>query len=357
MMKKINGFLVFVNITLVVLTLGAYFAPHFHPRDSVFFSLIGLVFPALIFGNIAFILYWLLFNIRYCWGSILVLLVGIPSVINIINIQKASDGDVATKILKIASYNTQFAIPVRSNQGRNKEVTASNFQKHLKQFQHLDIICIQEHSPYVENQISQALQLPYQYFSRGKFVAIYSKYPIINEGQIENFSSNDANACIWADIQVDNKKIRIYAAHFEANRKDGIVPNTVAAHSDEPPIDFSIAVGLLRFYQKFSARRADQAKKLRQLMATSPYPAILCGDINDTPQTHVYQILKEDHKDTFREKGLGIGATFGSTLKNKLALLRIDYIFTPPSFEVLNHRIFPAPFSDHYLIYSKVQLP
>jgi len=304
MVKKFNGFLVFVNITLIVLTLGAYFAPYFHPRDTVFFSLIGLVFPALIFSNVAFILYWLLFNAKLCLGSVLVLLFGIPSVMNIINIRKASNGDAAAKVLKIASYNTQFAIPVRSNQGRNKAVTASNFQEHLKQFQHLDILCIQEHSPYVESQISQALQLPYHYFSRGKFVAIYSKYPIINKGQIEDFSSNDANACIWADINVKNKKIRVFAAHFEANRKDGIVPNTIAEPSHEPPIDLSIAVGLLRYYQKFSARRADQAKKLRSIMAKSPHPTLLCGDMNDTPQTHVYQILKEGHKDTFREKGL-----------------------------------------------------
>ena len=79
--------------------------------------------------------------------------------------------------------------------------------------------------------------------------------------------------------------------------------------------------------------------------------------MNDPPQTKVYNLLKDNQKDTFREKGFGLGATFGSTFKNKLALLRIDYIFTPPSFKILDHQIYQAPYSDHYLITSTIQLP
>lgn len=356
-MKKINGFVAFLNIIVIILTIGAFIAPYFNPNASSILAIIGLGFPALFIANLAFILYWVLFNIKNCWWSVLILLVGGSSIMNIVNIQKASiPNDLAT-VVKVANYNMQFSKPVRSNVGWHRDIKESDFKKHLQQFRSLDILCLQEHTTYAQRQIEQLLQLPYSYFSKGKYVAIYSRYPILNKGQIEKFGSNRANSCIWADVEVNGKTIRVYSAHFESNRKDGKAPKKIVETAKEPPVSASMAVGLLRHYKTFSIKRVEQAKILQAHFKESPYPTILCGDMNDTPQTHVYNILKEGQKDTFREKGLGFGATFGSTLKNKLALLRIDYIFTNPSFKILNHRIFPAPFSDHYLIYSKIQLP
>lgn len=356
-MNKFNGFLVFCNILLIIITIGAYVAPYFHPKDSVFFAIIGLGFPALLMANIAFIIYWLLVKIRNSWGSTLALLVGFSPILNVVNISSPTSPSSTDTILEVANYNMQFSKPVRSTSGRHQLITEADFKQYLQQFKQLDIVCFQEHSTYAQWHIGQQLKLPYYYAARGGFVAIYSKYPIIDKGQLPDFSTSPATVCIWADIKVKEDTIRVYAAHFEANRKDGKVPKKVDETAKEAPVDLSIATGILKHYQTFTSKRVDQAKRLNELFQKSPYPTILCGDINDTPQTHVYKILQEGKKDTFREKGVGLGATFGSTFKNKLALLRIDYILTHPAFEILDHQIFPAPYSDHYLISSKMQLP
>lgn len=356
-MSKINNVFVFLNLTLFALTLGAYLAPYIAPNDSFLFPLLGLGFPALLMANLAFILYWLLFKPKYSLGSILLLLLGIFPIMNIINIQPAAKADKAATTLQIASYNMQFSKPVRLGNKAHKQKMDEAFRKYLAQLKDIDILCLQEHSAFAEQRIDKHLSFPYKYFSKRKYVAIYSKYPIINKGTINKFGSNIANTCIWADINIKGKKIRVYSAHFEANRQHGKVPSKIVETTKEPPVSTSIALGLLRHYQQFSAKRATQAKRLRAIMKKSPYPTILCGDMNDTPQSHVYRLLEKDRLDTFREKGFGLGATFGSTFKNKLALLRIDYIFTPLSFNILDHQIIQAPYSDHYLIHSKMQLP
>ena len=357
MIKIFNRFLVFVNITLVVLTIGAYIAPYFHPNDAGLLAILGLGFPALLMANITFILYWIIVKIKYSLVSGLTLLIGFTPLLNIINLNTNTSFKKDTSVISIANYNMQFLKPVQQKNDRFKTITEKDFLSHLEKFQHIDVLCLQEHSTYAQKHIKKKLNFPYKFFSKGKFVAIYSKFPILDKGQLEKFSSNKANVCLWADIEVHGKKIRVYTAHFESNRKDGKIPTIIDTKTKEPPIDFSMAVGLLQHYQQFTSKRVAQSTRLQQLFKASPHPFIFCGDVNDTPQTHVYKLLKEGLKDTFWEKGIGLGATFGSTLKNKLALLRIDYILTHPEFNILNHQIYPALFSDHYLISSSIQLP
>jgi endonuclease/exonuclease/phosphatase family metal-dependent hydrolase len=70
-------------------------------------------------------------------------------------------------------------------------------------------------------------------------------------------------------------------------------------------------------------KRAMQATVIKDLIAASPYPTIVCGDFNDLPGSFVYKALKGDMLDAFVEKGNGFGRTYNLFSPT----LRIDYIF------------------------------
>ena len=56
--------------------------------------------------------------------------------------------------------------------------------------------------------------------------------------------------------------------------------------------------------------RAKQAILLRQIIDTTVYPVIICGDFNDTPASYTYHKIKGKYIDGFRQRGNGYGFTF-----------------------------------------------
>ena len=356
-MKLFNKLIFVGNTLLILLTLGAYLAPYIPPNKSSIIAILGLGYPALLMANIACILYWLLFKSKWALASFFVLLVGINNIFDLIGIQNSEQANANTTTLKVGTLNMQFSKPIRSGNKKQQKVKEKAFRKYLAQFKDLDVLCLQEHSSYSRFHLTEVLQFKYRHLSKGQYVALYSRHPIVNKGIFKNFSENKANNCIWVDILVNKKDtVRVYSTHLEANQQTGTIPKEIVETAKEVPLNTSIALGILKYYQEFTAKRVVQAYKIRQHQKESLYPTILCGDMNDTPQTHLYKVLKGNQKDSFRENGKGLGATFGSTLKNKLANLRIDYIFTDPRLEVLSHEIFPSVFSDHYLVQSEIQL-
>jgi endonuclease/exonuclease/phosphatase (EEP) superfamily protein YafD len=110
--------------------------------------------------------------------------------------------------------------------------------------------------------------------------------------------------------------------------------------------------GMLGRYWHMAKLRATQAETLSELIAQSPYPVLLAGDLNAVPQSYVYRRAGKGLKDTFRERGWGLGVTYVGYLPG----LRIDYIFASGDFNVLDHRRGPRDFSDHRPVSSRLEL-
>ena len=79
-------------------------------------------------------------------------------------------------------------------------------------------------------------------------------------------------------------------------------------------------------------------------MDSSKYPVIVCGDLNDVPNSYSYFIIGEKMKNAFAEKGTGIGRTFYSVSPT----LRIDDIFCDERFSVQQFVRVKKKLSDHY---------
>ena len=81
-------------------------------------------------------------------------------------------------------------------------------------------------------------------------------------------------------------------------------------------------------------------------------PAVICGDVNDTPVSYCFRSLRSGRKDTFREAGRGFGATY----RILWPLLRIDYAFVPENADVLEHRTLRLDCSDHYPVITEINM-
>ena len=86
------------------------------------------------------------------------------------------------------------------------------------------------------------------------------------------------------------------------------------------------------------------------LFRSSPYPVVYCGDINTTPCSYNYRILKDNLQDAFLAKGFGLGATFYKILPT----LRIDVFLADPVFKINQCTVVQRKLSDHYPIVTDI---
>jgi endonuclease/exonuclease/phosphatase family metal-dependent hydrolase len=184
-------------------------------------------------------------------------------------------------------------------------------------------------------------------------IAIFSKYPIINRQYIPFQVKNTVNACIYADILVGNKIIRVINLHLQTNRLQGEELEYVRELRERP--DVASGKGLLKIMDKirFAAReRAMQAEMVRSLIDTTPHPIVLCGDFNDLPASYAYRTIRGPLIDTFVKKGNGFGNTYAGFFPS----FRIDQIFVSRHFHVSSQQIIRQRYSDHYPVFASVRL-
>ncbi|MGN6569254.1 MAG: endonuclease/exonuclease/phosphatase family protein, partial [Flavipsychrobacter sp.] len=100
-------------------------------------------------------------------------------------------------------------------------------------------------------------------------------------------------------------------------------------------------------------RRALEADSIAGVVGRSPYPVLICGDLNDVPSSYVYATIRGKCKDAFVSKGKSLGRTFNAILPT----LRIDDIFYDPA--LLTAVEYKTPFlflSDHKPVVAVFQI-
>jgi len=347
-MKVVKGLLLLLNIVLLLLTLGAYLAPSIPPKGMGLLPALGLVFPALIVGNIFFVIAWLRLNSKWALGSSLILLLGLFFAPSTLNFLQSSAPSRQQNPIQIGTYNMQFSKPIAFLSGTAQEQKEKDFELFLKKIDYLDILGVQECGWRTKEHIAASMTFPHQFFLPNIYTGIYSKHPIVNKGYVD--FGKQINKCLWADIAIGVDTIRFYTMHLAPNRHDGIVPLVLNQEKREQ-VDIWKLIGMVKYFEIFTNKRAIEATTMRQHQRASPYPCILTGDFNDPPQTYTYRLASEGLKDTFLESGFGIGGTHGSAVPG----LRIDYILVNQGFMVFNHKVYDAPFSDHYLVQATLE--
>lgn len=385
-MKAFYRLLYYTSVLLTCILAGVTIAGAFSgsasPDGFKFMPFIGLALPVLLLANVASAIYW---TIRWrCWVFVpLIAILGNWSYIGCV--LQPSLFDPASKpkvkieaftpgILTVATYNVD-AFNHEHTGYSCKEIATK--MKNLK----ADILCFQEfgiHEEFGVDSLRAALsEWPHFYIpssadddgadansadaSAGSAsparrhllqLAVFSRYPIKEHHLI--LYPNTNNCSLWCDIEINSRVVRLFNNHLqttEVSRNKRKLEKEL--RKDDSQSAERAARILVEGLQENFRKRAAQASLLNQLISSSPYPALVCGDFNSLPSSYVYHTVKGNRlHDGFRTCGHGYMYTF----KYFKHLLRIDYILHSPELERLDYFSPDWEYSDHNPVVMRMKM-
>ncbi|MCE2789008.1 MAG: endonuclease/exonuclease/phosphatase family protein [Saprospiraceae bacterium] len=339
----------FVNIALVTGTFLAYLAPHIDPETTWVVAFFGLFYPLFLVGNVLFIILWFWIKPRLALLSVACLALGWSEFSSFIGFHSTIPSD-GNKELRITSYNISNGLYGYSRSKDNRKEKREAFVEYLHEFDSTDVFCLQEVREYGYDIIRKSFPA-YKLHHTGKGAIILSRFPILKKGEID--FGTITNSCLWADVNTGFDTIRFYSFHLQSNQISIDAENlSNQSEIDQKKTWYDIK-GMLRKFKNRHITRSRQAEKIAAHAKKSPHPVVLSGDLNDPPQSYTYQVLSRLGKDSFCEKGRGLGTTYAG----KIPLLRIDYIFSDHDFSVVDFEIHKEQFSDHFAVSTTLEWP
>lgn len=335
----------FLNIVLTVSTFIAYILPFLAPNIFPLLSVLTLFMPLFFILNGLFFIYWGIQFKKRMFLSGLVLLMGI-TFINKFYKFSAKDFPEDEKDFTVMSYNVRlFNVFKWLDRDDVPEIIFAFIND-----KNPDILCIQEYS----NSANIDLKVyPHKYIlvtgdqiKTGQ--AIFSKFPIINQGNIAFPNSN--NNVVFADIKKGKDIIRVYNMHLQSIK---ISPDVNEINENIDVLSQGKSQRLFSRISKAFKQQQQQAEIIKEHKTDCSYPIIFCGDMNNSAFSYVYRNIKGKLNDSFEEAGTGFGATY----KFRYYPARIDYIFADENMTVKKFESFPDfENSDHYPIMAKLSM-
>lgn len=335
----INRIVYLLNKILVVITIIGFVLPYLAPKLFPLLSVFTLILPALFLLNLIMVVYWLIQLNKRLFLSLLVYLIG---TLFFGTFYKIKDEILPREEedFVVMSYNVRLFNVFKWIEDEN---VSENIMKFIEE-QNPDIICFQEYSKSAKYSLED---FPYRHIVIGgnqikTGSAIFSKYRIINNGEITFPNSN--NNVIYADIVKDEDTIRVYNMHLQSIN--------ISVQIQDGLKDADSQMLLSRLSNGFREQQL-QSELIRTHMKDFTGKKILCGDMNNTAYSYTYMNIRGQMKDAFLEAGKGFGKTYNYTYYPA----RIDYIFADEVFEIKEFMNFPEfKNSDHYPIISRLKL-
>lgn len=316
------------------------------PSSHYVFPVLSVLTPYLLIANFCCLLYWILFPDRWILLPILTLLLGFSTMKRHFNyFHQKSNIESDQNTFTISSVNFNSGQYLRKDR---HTLDTDKFQSLLKWKnlqENTDIICAQEKRYF--GQVMLDSMLLGQYTRHGNEetgTGIYSKHPIIDSGFID--IGGNPSTVTWADIKLPiDKTIRVYSLHCSSNMISTKSKELIEESDLTKENLFDEVKGLFANYAHYSGQRNRQIDILEKHLEQSPYPVVIAGDMNDVPQSYLYQRLTKRYSDAFNAMGSGVGATYRA-----LPGLRIDYIFTDAGITPTFFKVDDVDISDHYPI-------
>lgn len=344
--KYISFMILVISTLLAIFTLFGLFGGSVNPATGTAMAMLVYVLPYLLIGNAVMLIYRL---IRRDWIwlciSVVPLLCSIPYIgtiyqTGLFNSTPNSNG------IKIATYNVEaFG---REISGFKAEDILTEMKK-----QGVDIFCIQEYneaSGNKKNSDSYKTYFPYMAVGRND-MAIYSRYPL-EASEIIDFGRTN-NSGMWADVNINGQKIRIFNVHLETTGFNRTLRNIAKREVQGTNIENNAIIkAIYGNYTRGMAVRAQQADQVAREIEHSDIPVIVCGDFNDVPYSYVYKTMLGELVDGFKECGKG----FMYTMRGRKFKVRIDYIFHSEELKGETYYREKLNYSDHYPVFMKIAL-
>ena len=345
--KYFSFMILIITLMMMIFTLVGLFGGETNPSGNMARALLVYVLPLLIAGNVILLLYWLILR-RWHWALMpfITLLCCIPYIGTLYQFGGIDESAEKQFGLKVATYNVA---------GFGQEASGFIAQDILAEMkkQKVDVFCIQEYndnSGDKKNSESYKEYFPYMKYGRNGHMATFSRYPIKDSAPIEFPAS--ANGGMWIDIDVNGQMFRVYNVHLETAGAHHVYYRANKMEEDGYNVQGNrLLEAIYGSYTVGMIKRAGQANILAMHMRDCKYPIILAGDCVDVPYSFVYNTLRGELKDGFKECGSG----WMHTLRGKTPL-RIDYIFHDKNYEGLSYYMKELSYSDHYPVFMKIKL-
>ncbi|MBS1654531.1 MAG: endonuclease/exonuclease/phosphatase family protein [Bacteroidetes bacterium] len=309
---------------------------------------------------LVFLLIWIIRRSKWAFLSILSLLLSWQQISVLIgrNFSSSFTSDKAPGTIRVLSWN------VSRWDERNKQLRGGVSYRPLMmdfiQSQNADILCLQEFfectDPKLFDSNIPALEkmgYRYHYFFpsssifNGKLqygLAIFSRLPVIDSAKYDIDKSTHSEGICYADIKLKDSIIRVFNTHLQSIGLSQQDYKNLGKAEDSRSI--------LGKIKKSYLIRATQVKLARTIIDSSSHKTILCGDIDDVPNSWAYFHIRQGFYDAFLESGLGLGRSFRFVSPT----LRIDYIFSGKKMKVMQYTNPHLNYSDHYPVIADLKV-
>lgn len=175
--------------------------------------------------------------------------------------------------------------------------------------------------------------------------AIYSKLPFVANGVVPFANRQYPEAIVWADVLLNQKRIRIVTVHFRSINLNGhnaykSIPFNKFVQQDSAIVMSPNILNKLIFYQR---EHSYQAEVLRSFIDTCSYPVALAADLNTVPAQHTYRLARGTLRDDFLGHTTGLASTYNYLAPN----IRIDYLMSSRALRCLQCYHHTNGFFDH----------
>jgi len=322
-----KSFFKFPILIWIFISLLVYASVLISPLTFRYSGVVSFGIPFIILLNVIFLVLSLFFKSKLGWVPFVLLICGWPFV----NVAVSLNGNDNTEQegIKLLSYNVKWFVDARDD----------NYQAALDWIEEVDadIICFQEFYPY--KGIAEKIQNKGYRLSMDKDRfnnAIFSKYPIVNDGLL--LESRSLNNIRFVDLVINSDTVRVYGVHLQSM---GIDPNKI---QDTEGIQNEYDNVKSKFLFS-STSRTKQIKALMDHVALTNYPVLIAGDFNDVPFSYNYFQFRKRFENSFEKEGRGLGVTFN----RNIPYLRIDNQFFSKEFKIKAFKtVDNIYYSDHF---------
>jgi len=351
----------FVNCVFALLLILSYGAPFINPSSWCFIAFLGLGYPFLLIINIAFLIYWLIRFARFSLISAISILLGLKIMISSFGFHlNTNDKNRSPSAIRIMAYNVHGFGGIGKLNGKYIQ----NDVIKLINTQHPDIINFEEFYTNVLTRqsiippLNKAVNSNYYYSKAYDYtqwdsagIAIFSRFPIINRGVIQPDANSGQIQAIYADIKKGAVVFRVYCVHLQSTHLDDN-DHQYLENTSQGKLSVHGFKDIYRKLRQAFIQRSFQVSLLKKDMSSCPYPYIIAGDFNDTPNSYAVTQINKGLKNAFIENGAGFGLTYYGDFPG----FQIDYILTSPQFTIQNYRIIKQKLSDHYPVVSDLSI-
>lgn len=345
-----NKTLLISNILAAGFLFISCFSCYVDPIDFWPIAILGLAFPFLVVINVCFVIYW---SVR-CNLKALISIIGLVgssfTSLRYWSFQPQSPLLInkTPRTLRVMNYNVRSFDGV----GRYAGVKTDTAILRLIISKQPDILAFEEFN--IRNsrfRFCDSLQgklganLYFQPFIEMPYdttgLAIFTRLPIVKKGIIYLSALNSENQGIFVDLETAKGRLRVYCFHLQS-----IMIN----HWDLRLYNLKSVKSLMTKIKQAYISRSYETQVIETSLKSCPYPFIILGDFNDTPNSFAVNKIAKGLHNAFQEKGSGLGVTFNQTLP----IFQIDYILSSSNLKTLTFEIPHRKISDHYPVVSDI---